>query len=404
MSRQRSETAQQIADLLRSARSSLGLSLAFLSRMDGVTQHLEVVEFDGPDLVSDGFTQRQETSLCQAIMDGELPPVIRNVEDFPGTMTLPAVQVSGIRSFVSVPVTLSDGSVYGSFCAAGFAPDDDLAERDRALMEVLAAAAAMIIEPDVRKRRRSAGIAERLGPLIDGGGPVVLLQPVVDLTTGERTGAEALSRFPQQWNQPPDLVFADAELIGCRERLEMQALQRAAAHLPYVSGYVAMNVSPATLATTACRELLGAMPLDRVLLELSEHDPIDDYDALRAMLAPLRARGMRLAIDDVGAGFSSLRHIVVTAPDVIKLDRSLVAGVADDTVLTALTRAMVDLAGAIGAQVVAEGIETAADAAALAGLGVDHGQGWHFDRATTPDALRDTYSLLPAAGALVAHR
>jgi EAL domain-containing protein (putative c-di-GMP-specific phosphodiesterase class I) len=260
----------------------------------------------------------------------------------------------------------------------------------------------MIIEPNLRKRRRNAEIDDRLRPLMADGGPVVLLQPIVDLATGRRAGAEALSRFPHQWNQAPDLVFADAELIGQRERLEIQALRRAAAHLPYVSGYVAMNVSPATLATAACQDLLHGMPLERIVLELSEHDPIDDYDALRTTLTPLRARGMRLAIDDVGAGFSSLRHIITTAPDVIKLDRSIVAGVAHDNVLGVLGHALVDLAGAIGAQVVAEGIETVADAEALTALGVDLGQGWLFDRATTVDALRESYSPEPARSLLVA--
>jgi EAL domain-containing protein (putative c-di-GMP-specific phosphodiesterase class I) len=161
-----------------------------------------------------------------------------------------------------------------------------------------------------------------------------------------------------------------------------------------------MNASPATLATRECQDLLYGLPLERIVLELSEHDPIEDYEALRAILAPLRARGMRLAIDDVGAGFSSLRHIVVTAPDVIKLDRSLVAGVADDHVLAVLAKALVELAGAIGAHVVAEGIETAEDAVALTALGVHHGQGWYFDRATTSDALRETYRL-PQSGELL---
>ena len=392
----RNEAARQIADLLRAAQSSLGLDLAFLSRMDGVTQHLEVVECVDPDLVRDGVTQPQETSFCQAIMDRRLPAVIPDVEDFPVAMTLPAVRTAGIRSYVSVPVVLSDGSVYGSFCAAGFTADRHLSDRDRSLMEVLARATAMLVEPDLRKRRRNAKITGRLGPLMDAGGPVVLLQPIVDLTTGLRVGAEALSRFPQQWNRAPDLVFADAEAIGQRERLEVQALRQAAAHLPHTARYIAMNVSPATLGTSLCQEVLGRMPLDRVVLELSEHEPIDDYETLRATLAPLRARGMRLAIDDVGAGFSSLRHIVVTEPDVIKLDRSLVAGVADDTVLRVLTQALVELATAIGAHVVAEGIETAADAAVLARAGVHYGQGWLFDRATTPDALRDSYRVPPA--------
>jgi EAL domain-containing protein (putative c-di-GMP-specific phosphodiesterase class I) len=168
-------------------------------------------------------------------------------------------------------------------------------------------------------------------------------------------------------------------------------LHRAADQLAHVTGYVAMNVSPATLLTAECTDFLDRLPLDRIVLELSEHDPVADYDGLKAVLAPLRARGMRLAIDDVGAGFSSLRHIVVTAPDVIKLDRSIVTGIAGDPVLTVVAHSLVDLARATGAQVVAEGVETAADADALAALGVDLGQGWHFDRAVTAEALRDHY-------------
>ena len=88
----------------------------------------------------------------------------------------------------------------------------------------------------------------------------------------------------------------------------------------------------------------------------------------------------RLAIDDVGAGFSSLRHIVMTSPDVLKLDRSIVDGVAGDPVLRTLVRAMVDFAHGCGAKVVAEGVETGQDAAALLELEVDLGQGWYFGR------------------------
>ncbi|WP_433300995.1 sensor domain-containing phosphodiesterase [Actinoplanes sp. CA-030573] len=388
---QRTEAAQQVAELLQTAREALGLDLAFLSRLDGTVQHLEVVETELP--VPDGTTQRQETSFCQAIIDGTLPAVIPDVTRFPGAMRLPATE-QGIRSFISVPVELSDGTLYGTFCGAGLTADPGLAERDRALMQVLARAAALILEPDVRHRRRTAAVESRLRPLLETG-PVVLLQPIVDLATGRRVGTEALSRFPAEWNQPPDECFADAALIGERERLELAALRRAADYLPDVTGYIAMNISPATLFTPGAVEWLSGLPLDRIVLELSEHDPIDDYGHLAAVLRPLRTRGMRLAIDDVGAGFSSLRHIVATAPDVIKLDRSIVSGVAGDAVLAVVTRALVDLARAVDAKVVAEGIETEADAVALAGLCVDLGQGWHFGKATTVAELRDDYRLAP---------
>ncbi|HWF41229.1 MAG TPA: EAL domain-containing protein, partial [Acidothermaceae bacterium] len=222
--------------------------------------------------------------------------------------------------------------------------------------------------------------AERLAPILATGGPAVVLQPIVDLATGRRVGAEALSQFPIQWGKPPDECFAEAHSIGQGDRLELLALQRAADYLDQVSGYVSMNVSPGTLLTAECTELLLEYRLDRVLLELSEHDQVVDYGALMAVLEPLRAAGMRLAIDDVGAGFSSLRHILLTAPDVIKLDRSIVDGVSADPVLRSLVRSLVDFAEGCDARVVAEGVETAADADVLRSVGVDYGQGWYYGR------------------------
>ncbi len=178
----------------------------------------------------------------------------------------------------------------------------------------------------------------------------------------------------------PDVCFAEAHSVGLGHRLELLALERAAEHLAVTSGYVAMNVSPGTLLRPQCAALLERLPLDRVLLELSEHDEVEDYAGLEAVLQPLRAAGLRLAVDDVGAGFSSLRHIVQTSPDVLKLDRSIIDGVAADPVLRTLVQALVGFAHGCGATVVAEGIETAEDAAALLELAVDLGQGWHFGR------------------------
>ena len=261
-------------------------------------------------------------------------------------------------------------------------------------MDVLASAAAVIVEPEAREQQRRAEIETRLDPVVGDGGPLVVLQPIVDLTTGDRVGAEALSRFPAEWGKAPDVVFAEAHSIGRGHVLELLALRRAADHLERVGGYVAMNVSPATVLTPGFGDLLAGLPLERVLLELSEHDPVDDYAALSDALRRFRAAGLRLAIDDVGAGFSSLRHIVITAPDVIKLDRSIVTGIAADAVLPVVTRSLVDLAGAIGAKVVAEGVETGEDAAALLAAGVDLGQGWYFGKATAPGELRDAYALL----------
>ncbi|MCZ2829146.1 EAL domain-containing protein [Modestobacter sp. VKM Ac-2986] len=394
MRTRRSDAEQQVAELLRTAKESLQLSVAFLSRLDGTTQHLEVVESSVPFLFQEGNQQRQETSFCQAVLDGKLPAVMSDVRQHPEAMRLPAARLPRIRSYVSVPVVLSDGELYGTFCAAGLTTDKGLTQRDRSLMTVLASAAAVVIEPGVREEARRRELLGRLELVVADGGPVVVLQPIVDLGTGHQVGSEALSRFPAEWGKAPDVVFEEAHSIGLGHQLELLALRRAADHLAVVEGYVAMNISPATLLLPEFTALLRELPLERVLLELSEHDQVADYAELAAVLAPLRADGMRLAIDDVGAGYSSLRHIVLTTPDVIKMDRSVVSGVDADPVLAKLVASLVEFGHGCGAAVVAEGVETPAEAATLRGLQVDLGQGWFFGRPAHPG----TPAAVPVAG------
>jgi EAL domain-containing protein (putative c-di-GMP-specific phosphodiesterase class I) len=394
----RSGADERIAELLRTARDVLGLSVAFLSRLDGTTQHVEVVEpavpvgsGDAATGLGDAATGSVPPSLHQAVLDGSLPRVVPDVAAAPATaMAMAAAGFPRIRSCVSVPVVLSDGRLYGTLCAAGFAPDPSLRPRDAAFLDVLARAAAAIVEPEVVLRKHQGEIRGRVERLLVDGGPVVFLQPIVALSSGVRVGAEALSRFPADWDgKPPDVCFAEAHDVGLGAALEISALRRAAAELDHVRGYLAMNVSPETMLDPVCVRLLAELPADRIVLELSEHAPVADYPALREALAPLRAAGVRLAIDDVGSGYSSLRHIVMTSPDIIKLDRGLVAGVAQDRVLATLIRALVTFAAGCGAQVVAEGIETVEDAAELADLGVGFGQGWHFGRPLPPEDLAE---------------
>jgi EAL domain-containing protein (putative c-di-GMP-specific phosphodiesterase class I) len=382
----------KVAELLRTAKKSLGLSLTFLTRLDGEVQHLEIVESTLP-FFRDGQSQPQSTSLCQAILDGKLPSVIPNVAKLPEAMKTRAAKFPRIRSFVSVPVSLSDGTLYGTFCAAGFTADNQLTKRDHALMEVLASAAATLIEPGVQERRRESVIRARLEPVFASGDVNVVLQPIVSLADGARVGAEALSRFPVEWSMAPNEVFAEAASIDTGIELELLAAQRAIDKLPSISGYLSINFSPQTLLDQRCRELLTSSQRERIIVELSEHDPVHDYGALAVALSPLREGGVRLAIDDVGVGFSSLRHIVVSAPDLIKLDLSIVAGVASDQVLRTLARSLAEFGHEVGALVVAEGVETREDAIALREAGVDLGQGWYFGRPGSPDQLRDSYEV-----------
>ena len=126
------------------------------------------------------------------------------------------------------------------------------------------------------------------------------------------------------------------------------------------------------------------MPLERIVVEMTEHAPVGDYDGLNTALQPLRDAGARVAVDDAGAGFASLRHILLLAPDIIKLDISLTRGIDSDRSRRALSYALVAFARETQTTIVAEGIETEAELRALRDIGVTHGQGFLLARPMTP--------------------
>lgn len=218
---------------------------------------------------------------------------------------------------------------------------------------------------------------------------VTAFQPICSLASGMMVGVEALTRFVTEDGAGPDYWFPEAARVGLSPDLELAALNLAldaARHLP-PHVYVGLHLSPDTCLDPALPALLEGSPLalNRMVLELTERAPVHDYDALIA-LAPLRSRGLRIAIDDAGSGFASLRHILHLHPDIIKLDRTLIAGINHDISRQALAEALVAFAGRTGAIVIAEGIETQAELEALTSLGMTAGQGYLLGRPTVHPA------------------
>lgn len=207
-----------------------------------------------------------------------------------------------------------------------------------------------------------------------------MLQPVVDLQTGDVAGYEALSDLPTRAVEGSDSWFRDAAIFGLGEEFELALLRLALEELDRLpaAAYLSVNVSPQTVLSAHLPALLRDVDAARIVLELTEHMPVDDYPALNDALHRLRAEGMRLAVDDAGAGFSSLHHILLVRPEIVKLDVSLVTGVDTDVARRALVGGLCHFATEIGADCIAEGVETEAQAAALRELGVSHGQGWLF--------------------------
>jgi EAL domain-containing protein (putative c-di-GMP-specific phosphodiesterase class I) len=229
------------------------------------------------------------------------------------------------------------------------------------------------------EQRRLRRLFRRIDHVVRTGELTIAFQPVVNARDMRVVGVEALARFGGHPPIPPLQWFTDAELVDRALQLDLLAVRStlsAAVDLP-PDVYVAVNVSPATFASSALlRELRStAIRPDRLVLEVTEHSSIEDYAPLIEARMRLRSHGIRLAVDDAGAGYASFRHIVALAPDIIKIDRAIVSGVDKDPARSALVAAVVMFAHGSGATIVAEGVETRYELECLARLGVDTLQG-----------------------------
>ncbi|TKJ23412.1 EAL domain-containing protein [Blastococcus sp. CCUG 61487] len=228
---------------------------------------------------------------------------------------------------------------------------------------------------------RTAGLPDCRPLLADHDDLTLVFQPIVDLATGTVAGYEALARFPGAAG--PDVWFAAAAEAGVAAELEALAIHKALAVVPDLPAdtFLTVNVSPHLLGTAPVQAALAVRAdLHRVVVELTEHTPVDDLDALRAQIALLRGRGALIALDDAGSGYSGLQQMAALRPQLVKLDRALVADADADPVRMALAEMVGEFAGRIDAWLLAEGVETAAELAAFAQLGVPLAQGWLLGR------------------------
>jgi EAL domain-containing protein (putative c-di-GMP-specific phosphodiesterase class I) len=234
------------------------------------------------------------------------------------------------------------------------------------------------------RERQEQEVRSLLTVELDGllalGNPVMVFQPVVELGSHKLVGVEALARFPGPPMRSPGVVFAHADRLGRTLELEMLALRSATAQLPALDSeaFLSINVSPETALSEELHALLRTLPRERLVLELTEHTQVDDYTDLAAVLAEHRAQGMRLAIDDTGAGYASFHHLLQLQPDVIKLDIALTQGIHRDPARRALGVALVAFAEEVGATIIAEGIEEIGEVRVLQELRVPWGQGFYL--------------------------
>lgn len=377
-------------EILHLVRVSLGLEMAFISEFtDGrrVFRHVDADE-RASGILQVGASNPLEESYCQRVVDGRLPGLIHNAADLAEARAMPVTISLPVGAHLSVPIRFSDGHVYGTFCCFSRQPDSSLSKRDLNMLRTFAQLAGRLLELTATRTRTLAEKAKRIQAILDSGDFSPVYQPIFKIADRTVVGYEALTRFQCVPLRSPDQWFAEAAEVGMGSQLEYAAAQQALAGLPHLpeGTYLSLNIAPETLLKCKDLELLLGGAPQRLVLEVTEHSTIEDYAAIASVLAPLRKRGLRLAVDDAGAGYASFRHILQLKPDIIKLDRSLISGLNANQDQLALAAALVSFAEKTGIKVVAEGVETPEELEALKTLNVNKAQGYLLGR---PAPLRN---------------
>lgn len=390
--------------VVHAIRDHLDMDVAFVSEFRETDRVFRHVDARDKTPINPGDAAPLDMGYCQRVVDGRLPQLIPDTKRVAAAMELPETAAIPIGSHLSVPIRLSDGRVFGTLCCFSFTADPSLGERDLKVIRVFAELLADQLDRDVDGQRTRNEKTGHVMNAIASGQPSIVYQPIFDLTSQRLAGLESLSRFEVEPRRPPNQWFAEAAQVGMGVNLELAAIGSALRALPSMppNTYVSVNCSPATIFSGELDTVMQSVDLRRVVLEITEHDTVEDYPMLLALLAPMRACGLRVAIDDAGAGYASLRHVLNIQPELIKLDVSLTRNIDSDAMRRALASALIAFARESGARIVAEGVETEAELKTLKSLGASCAQGYFLARPMQmAEALRKPF---PAgSSAVTAH-
>jgi len=283
---------------------------------------------------------------------------------------------AGITATAAAPIGNGDPIALLRVGATG--PDGaERLERHLPALQEFAAASRTLLEPALRARHLAALSRTRILGLIDECRFSPVFQPIVSLDSGATVGFEALTRFADQ--PRPDIVFDEARQVDLGLDLELACLRasiEAAEELP-PGPWLSLNLSPRLVLSNGRLRAVLELRSRPTVLELTEHERVDDYAALRSAIVKL-GPDLRIAVDDAGAGVANFSHLVELRPDFVKIDIGLVRGVNADLTRQALVVGLRHFAQATDRDVIAEGIETEAERRTLQALGVNLGQGFLF--------------------------
>lgn len=371
-----------IQRIVQLARERMGMDLAWVSHFqDG---HMVVQTLSGAlpgTPVATGFTAELHGTYCLRALVGDIPPVVPDTRANPITCGMPVTTALGIGAYLGVVLRTSDGLLYGTLCCVSVSPRPDLRQRDLDVLTLLAGLIEQAIDDQTKAHAARLEVSTRIRRVLEDGGPRIVYQAIHALPDREIVGYEALSRFPADLPGPAEWFAAAAE-VDLGPELQLAALQQALPALDVLppATWLAINLSPTAICSSALPPLIPHRHAGRIVIEMTEHDEIADYDRLRTAMGGLRELGVRFAADDAGSGYAGMRHLIEIRPDLIKMDYHLTHHIDRDPARTAMATALHAFAAATGATLLAEGVETAAELATVVDLGIGLAQGHHLGR------------------------
>jgi EAL domain-containing protein (putative c-di-GMP-specific phosphodiesterase class I) len=374
---------ERVQQMLKAVRLHLGMDVGFVSEFkDGrrFFRHVDAASSNPPIAV--GGSSPLEESYCHLVVTGVLPELMQDAGDVAAAAAFAATKQLPVGAHLSVPIHLGDGSTYGTFCCFSHQSDHSLNQRDLALLKLFADVTGKLIQGELLANKVRKNTIRQIEHVIEKRQFSIVYQPLYRLSDRSLAGFEALSRFSAQPLRSPDYWFAEAHAVNLGLELELATAQDACTLLLTLESslHLGLNFSPSSIPDPRFKALFDQLPVERLVLEITEHAAIENYTAIGNYLAPLRQRGLRLAVDDAGAGHASFRHVLELKPDIIKLDVSLVRDIYRDPARLALAEALTRFGRAMGSLIVAEGVETELEFNALRDIGVTKVQGYFLGR------------------------
>ncbi len=389
---QSSRIQTQVERILSSVRKHLAMDAGFVSEFRDDKRVFRFVDSE-PDIpIHPGAADPLPESYCHYIAWGLLPQLLTDATENPVANRMKATHELPVGAHIGVPIRLLNGSIYGTFCCFSRQPNHALGEKELDVIRMCADVVAGLIEDAVSLGNELVEKRQRIDGLIESRNLTMVYQPIYRLADNRLMNFEALARIPREPACSPQIWFNEAVEVGRGAPLELMAAEEALKGLLALPAQtsLSLNLSPEAIFSDGFEALFNDFPCDRLIIELTEHEPVADYDALCDRLAHYRSNGLRLAIDDVGAGYASFRHILDLSPDLIKLDTVLTRNIDSDLARQTLAKAITMFGRKMGCEVVAEGVETAQELETLRAIGATKVQGYLVGR---PMSLRDAAKL-----------